>query len=91
MNSPEIFAKPCGETGIEISIRCESGWCFDAEFKKVPDGETPPWFIRTSAMEAQSLMDRLWTAGLRPTEGAGSAGALDATQYHLEDIRKLVF
>jgi len=40
---------------------------------------------------AQILMDDLWNAGLRPTEGSGSAGALAATQRHLEDMRTLVF
>jgi len=40
---------------------------------------------------AQVLMDDLWDAGLRPTEGTGSAGALAATQRHLEDMRTLVF
>lgn len=43
------------------------------------------------ADEAQTLMDDLWNAGLRPTEGTGSAGALAATQRHLDDMRKLVF
>jgi len=41
--------------------------------------------------EAQQLMDDLWQCGLRPSEGTGSAGALVATQKHLEDMRKLVF
>lgn len=41
--------------------------------------------------EAQQLMDDLWQCGLRPSEGTGSAGALAATQKHLEDMRKLVF
>lgn len=40
---------------------------------------------------AQLLMDDLWYAGLRPTEGTGSAGALKATENHLEDMRKIVF
>lgn len=40
---------------------------------------------------AQTLMDDLWNAGLRPTEGTGSAGALAATERHLADMRKLVF
>jgi hypothetical protein len=40
---------------------------------------------------AQKLMDQLWDCGLRPTQGAGSAGALAATQKHLEDMRMLVF
>jgi hypothetical protein len=41
--------------------------------------------------EAQTLMDDLWQAGLRPTEGAGSAGAFAAQGKHLEDMRRLVF
>jgi hypothetical protein len=41
--------------------------------------------------EAQALMDSLWTCGLRPSEGSGSAGAMAATQKHLEDMRTLVF
>lgn len=33
---------------------------------------------------AQELMDELWAVGLRPSEGTGSAGALAATQKHLD-------
>lgn len=40
---------------------------------------------------AQTLMDELWNCGLRPTEGTGSAGALAATQKHLEDMRAIAF
>ncbi len=40
---------------------------------------------------AQRLIDALWDAGLRPSEGTGSAGSLAATQKHLEDMRALVF
>jgi hypothetical protein len=39
----------------------------------------------------QRLMDDLWEAGLRPSEGTGSAGALFAVQKHLDDMRKIVF
>jgi hypothetical protein len=41
--------------------------------------------------DAQSLMDQLWDCGLRPSEGSGSAGALAATQRHLDDFRRLIF
>lgn len=41
--------------------------------------------------EAQRFIDELWNAGLRPTEGTGSAGSLAATQRHLDDMRALVF
>ena len=40
---------------------------------------------------AQILMDDLWNIGVRPTEGVGSAGAMTATQGHLEDMRKVAF
>lgn len=41
--------------------------------------------------EAQVLMDDLWACGIRPTEGAGSAGSLKATERHLEDMRRIAF
>ena len=47
--------------------------------------------LRLTHTEAQRLMDELWTCGLRPSEGSGSAGALAATQEHLKDMRRLVF
>jgi len=47
--------------------------------------------MRLPDESAQQLMDGLWNAGLRPKEGSGSAGALAATQKHLEDFRALVF
>lgn len=48
-------------------------------------------FARLTPEAAQELMDDLWRCGLRPSEGSGSAGALAATQRHLEDMRTLVF
>ena len=39
---------------------------------------------------AQTLMDDLWASGYRPTEGAGTAGAMQATQKHLDDMRAIV-
>lgn len=45
---------------------------------------------RLTPEAAQRLMDDLWTCGLRPTEGAGSAGSLAATERHLADMRTLV-
>lgn len=37
--------------------------------------------------EAQRLMDEFWRCGLRPSEGAGSAGSLAATERHLKDMQ----
>lgn len=41
--------------------------------------------------EAQSMMDTLWDCGIRPSEGSGSAGAMAATQKHLDDMRSIAF
>lgn len=37
---------------------------------------------------AQALMDDLWRCGIRPTEGAGSAGAMSAVQEHLKQLKE---
>ena len=79
MISPELFVKPCGIDSFEISVKCKTGWCSDAEYKQIPEGEKPPWFLKIGREEAQALMDRLWKAGLRPTEGS-NAGTLAATE-----------
>ena len=63
------------------------------EFEKLSDMYTEPKnpTFSLSQDEAQILMDQLWDVGLRPSEGSGSAGAMAATQKHLEDMRRLVF
>lgn len=61
------------------------------EWVDVAPGEIIPETCEIGFDAAQRLMDDLWSCGLRPTEGAGSAGALAATQKHLDDMRKLVF
>lgn len=62
------------------------------EFEKVEnlyeaDIEAP---ISLLPQATQKLMDDLWDAGFRPSEGTGSAGCLAATQKHLTDMRKIV-
>ena len=45
--------------------------------------------FRLSNTSAQLLMDELWSCGLRPSEGTGSAGSLAATERHLKDMRTI--
>lgn len=64
------------------------------ELRQVPDVEqamerSP--FMRMTDEDAKSLMDALWNAGIRPSNGEGSLGQLGATQRHLEDMRALAF
>ena len=56
-----------------------------------PDGAIIPPAVHLSMDEGQSVMDQLWSCGLRPTEGTGSAGALAAVENHLGDMRRIVF
>jgi hypothetical protein len=60
-------------------------------FKEIVDeGNIVEPTLRIRNDEAQELMDALWDAGLRPTEGTGSAGSLAATERHLADMRAIV-
>ena len=62
---------------------------FEEVDRTVAENRPPVMVLRNE--QAQALMDRLWECGLRPSEGTGSAGALAATQKHLEDMRKIAF
>lgn len=52
--------------------------------------EPQPTFV-LHRTQAQVLMDDLWAAGVRPTEGAGSAGAMREAQEHISTLRKVVY
>ena len=103
MNNPEIFVDRCpyadrvdlrlrdGRLTINGDIVKRGMWMKEPIFVKVEEGATPPIAMSLSMEGAQALMDRLWKAGLRPTEGSGSAGALAATERHLVDMQTLVF
>lgn len=58
--------------------------------KTEKDAYEPPSVLLQDT-EAQLLMDDLWSSGIRPTEGSGSAGSLKATENHLNDMRKIAF
>jgi len=54
-------------------------------------GTRKPPAIEMTNEDAQRLMDELYNAGIRPTEGVGSPGQVKALQDHLADMRKIVF
>ncbi|NIO30182.1 MAG: hypothetical protein GTN75_00110 [Gemmatimonadetes bacterium] len=82
----EVFVQ--GSTGHDrrLSHVATLGWTEAPE----PGTRVEPTFAMRRE-DAQVLMDGLWDCGLRPVQGAGSAGAMDAVKYHLEDMRRLVF
>lgn len=76
---------------VEILIRQGRATAEPIVMKERAEGERCQPSLSLDHETAQTLMDDLWNCGLRPTEGSGSAGALSATQRHLEDMRTLVF
>lgn len=51
----------------------------------------PDATVQLRQEEAQALMDTLWDCGLRPTDGAGTAGAMAATQAHVKDLQGVMY
>lgn len=95
-----IFAhrlNPWGVIGVWFRMRHADSlpsYALPLTFKqKLPeeDGHEVAPTLELDNDQAQQLMDALWSAGVRPTEGTGSAGALAAVERHLEDMRALVF
>lgn len=79
--------------GVAVLIKCGEGIVKPADcvFTRQEQYTVTEPTLRLESNQAQTLMDDLWQAGYRPSEGTGSAGSLNATERHLEDMRKLVF
>ena len=78
---------------IEFMMEGEQGneFATDIIFSEFPKGRIIEPFLRLDHSDAQTLIDDLWQAGLRPSEGTGSAGSLKATENHLKDMQKITF
>ena len=95
MKRLEIFARRdvwADSIEIQIGHRAPDGSIAAGQplvFSPHPPGSVVPAALSMRTEEAQRLMDELWLAGLRPTEGSGSAGSLAATERHLADMRSI--
>jgi hypothetical protein len=69
----------------------ENEFATDIIYSELPKGRIIEPLFRLDYNDAQSLIDDLWQAGLRPSEGTGSAGSLKATENHLKDMQKIAF
>lgn len=78
-------------SGVELLIKQGDYIAEPVVFTKMVEGYAYEPTLSISMNSAQRLMDELWIAGLRPSEGTGSAGSLKATQDHLNDMRDIVF
>lgn len=70
----------------------------DIVFKPAPPGTIIRPAFELDKGQCQELMDSLWNNGIRPSDGVASTGQIGAMQnqiesiqYHLEDMRRLVF
>ena len=52
---------------------------------------TVPSLLHLEKQELQKWIDTLWDLGIRPSNGAGDANAIEALRGHLADMRCLVF
>ncbi len=82
--------------GIELlvegyDIHAKKRFVLESSYKEVNRYERLEPSFTMDPKRAQELMDSLWASGLRPTEGAGTAGAMAATQRHLGDLRQILF
>ena len=79
--------RPAWGRGVEILITQGRSVGKSVAMEELEEGLMcfPTFTIDDS--EAQELIDGLWAAGLRPSEGSGSAGSLKATENHLADMR----
>lgn len=64
--------------------------CKEIIIKSHPKHAVVPYCMSLGVKQAQILIDDLWSCGIRPTEGMGSAGSLLATQNHLKDMQGIV-
>lgn len=77
--------------GVELLVRDGTQYGIRVEMQPRGDGQNLDPTLTISETAAQVLMDDLWAAGIRPTEGAGSAGAMRRAEAHIEDLRKIAF
>jgi hypothetical protein len=92
MRDVQVFVQPAPcKRSVDLYLKIDGRWANDLCFVEVKEMEPVPSLVSLPELAAQDLIDRLWSAGLRPTEGSGSAGALAATERHLKDLQRLVF
>ena len=81
--------------GVDLSARVRTGESYGVIQPLMLQNHDPKHtvnpFVTLSKQSAQNLIDELWKCGIRPSNGEGSAGQLNATEKHLEDMRTLVF
>jgi len=84
------FANPAWD-GVDLYGRDREGIATGLTLEKREEGALMEPFARIDRRAAQTLIDSLWDAGLRPTQGKQSEGVTAAQLRHLEDMRAISF
>ena len=77
--------------GVSLWIRQGSAYAINLVMEEKRDFVAVDPSLSISETAAQTLMDDLWSAGIRPTEAAGSAGAMRRAESHISDLRAIAF
>jgi hypothetical protein len=59
-------------------------------FEEVPREEICDPTLKLTDEQANKLINDLWVAGYRPSSGVSSTGQIEATNKHLNDMRRIV-
>jgi hypothetical protein len=81
-----LYAENVSDAFVNVSF-IEVEQDYEKRSEKL-DKEYHPLQIDEAA--GQQLMDELYRAGIRPTEGMGSAGSMAAAQEHLKTLERQV-
>lgn len=84
----DVYATHTDILGDVIAFEGEPTGSVNVE--RVRPGEAYRPFARLNEERAQQLMDDLWRAGLRPTEGKASAGLAAAQESHLNHLAAIL-
>lgn len=74
---------------LDIHLRQDKTIATSINYVDIEPGRFYEPVIKLADDQAEQLMTELWNAGVRPRNMQNVHGELNATKYHLEDMRKL--
>jgi len=77
-------------SGLALAVFCGDDVAKTLEFTEAPRHARCEPTVELDFQAAQVLMDDLYHAGIRPSEG-DSPGELKATKQHLQDMKAIAF
>lgn len=81
-----VIQRPAGDPGGVMAVAAPLTLkAYDQENPRPLEGPT----FSLQRRQAQLLIDRLWELGLRPSEAAGSLGALAQAEDHIKSLKRI--